>query len=1285
MATLAFSVAGQFAGGLIGGPIGATIGRALGALAGSAIDSALFSDNEAAPLPADFQLLGSSEGGVIPRIYGWNRVAGNIIWATDIERQSVESSGSKGLSSDENEQFVANFAIGLCEGEVAHLGRIWADGRLLETEGLNFRFYNGTRTQSPDSLIAAKQGMGKAPAYRGLCYLVFDGLPLAQFGNRIPNISVELCRVVGDLEPAIKAITIIPGATEFGYDPVPRVRIVGYGATVSENAHLLGQTADWTLSLNELQDLCPNLEHVALVVAWFGDDLRCAKCLVQPRVENATRQIEGAQWQVSGNTRTQVPVMSQYQGGPAYGGTPSDAAVLAAIADLKARGLKVTLYPFMLMDIDQSNTLGDPYTGLAGQPPYPWRGRITCDPAPGIAGSPDQSGALTAQTDAFVGAASAGDFQAGNLTVNYTGPPDWGYRRMILHYAKLADMAGGVEAMLIGSELRGLTFLRNSQTSFPFVADLVQLAGDVRTIVGPATKLTYAADWSEYSGLQPPDAPGDKLFHLDPLWADANIDAIGIDNYMPLSDWRGQGIEPDAAMADYSQQLSYLSANIAGGEGYDWYYASEANRIAATRTPITDSAYNEPWVWRFKDLSNWWANQHFNRVNGVRDTSATPWVPEAKPIWFTELGCGAVDKGANSPNLFGDPKSSEDARPPFSDGTPDSLVQRQFLRAHHQWWQPSGTSFSEANNPSSSRYSGRMLDPNRLFVWTWDARPYPAFPAQLNVWADGANHETGHWLTGRLGATASDELLAAMGADYGVSFATISAAKPLLPGARISNVSSLRQAVEPVLEATGLIMRDGEAGLSLIHPTQTTDMSVALDVLAATTGPKTRRQSPNHDEAIGQLALSFTDRTRDYQSATVTALASLNPVQTGVATNLILDPGKARHAARTILDLRQPADTLELDLPLSWQGLEVGDRIDVEGQMDGPFRLVQIRMTDTLQVLAEARHKNTAYSVAADIRTSRASVPRIASLPEIIVAHLPAEGGDIDGSRLILGAYADPWPGEVVIKNDANGTLVSRISTRATVGVLTNTLLPGSTGLWDRDNEIIVTLYGGHLSASTELETLGGANRLALINDAGSWEIVGFAAAELISAGTYRLTNLLRGTGQTQKAALQSASAGNLALLLNGAVEVSPVASAQLETTIALKAYAGTNDLVGQGLSRFLGLDVAKPLAPANLIARKSIGSNDIELEWKRRTKIGGDGWAGANVPLDFSPEVYKITILNGANVVRSVTSNIAALTYLESEQVQDFGASLFNFTFSVQQVSAALGPGHKATGVFNG
>ncbi|WDR02758.1 hypothetical protein PSQ19_00515 [Devosia algicola] len=83
MATLALSLAGQVVGGLVGGPIGATVGRALGALAGSAVDNALFGGEPAKTQGADVRLQGSSEGGAIPRLYGWNRVSGNVIWARE--------------------------------------------------------------------------------------------------------------------------------------------------------------------------------------------------------------------------------------------------------------------------------------------------------------------------------------------------------------------------------------------------------------------------------------------------------------------------------------------------------------------------------------------------------------------------------------------------------------------------------------------------------------------------------------------------------------------------------------------------------------------------------------------------------------------------------------------------------------------------------------------------------------------------------------------------------------------------------------------------------------------------------------------------------------------------------------------------------------------------------------------------------------------------------------------------------------------------------------------------
>jgi hypothetical protein len=61
---------------------------------------------------------------------------------------------------------------------------------------------------------------------------------------------------------------------------------------------------------------------------------------------------------------------------------PDDAALIEAIRDLKARGLKVTLYPFVLMDVPDGNATAVTRRA-ASQPVYPWRGRITASPATG--------------------------------------------------------------------------------------------------------------------------------------------------------------------------------------------------------------------------------------------------------------------------------------------------------------------------------------------------------------------------------------------------------------------------------------------------------------------------------------------------------------------------------------------------------------------------------------------------------------------------------------------------------------------------------------------------------------------------------------------------------------------------------------------------------------------------------------------------------------------------------------------------------------------------------------
>lgn len=543
------------------------------------------------------------------------------------------------------------------------------------------------------------------------------------------------------LESLLRSVTIIPGTTEFGYGTT---KVTKDNAPANFLANL--PVSDFEAALSDLLATATDLSHVSLVVAWHGNDLRCGNCEIQPKVETAAATTSPYSWQVGPTTRASAQVVSQISGKPAVGGAPSDRTVFEALSAIRARGLKVTLYPFVMMDIPSSNSLPNPYGGT-GQSAYPWRGRITCDPAPGQPGTVDKTAGATAQVNAFFGSAAASDFgwNSTSKVVTYSGPSEWSFRRFILHMATIAA-AAGVDDFLIGSEMAGLTKVRSSATAFPAVDKMKTLADDVRGKLGAGPRISYAADWSEYHSYRPGDGSGDVFFHLDPLWASNNIDYVGIDNYMPLSDWRPGTSHLDRQkgyLSGYDRR--YLQDNIEGGELYDWYYASPEDRVAQVRSPIADGAYGEPWVYRNKDIRSWWSGVHRNRIGGVRSTTPTGWAPQGKRIVFTEVGCPAINNGANQPNVFYDPKSSESQLPYFSSGIEDAAMQRAFLETTLEYWHP-----RNGVNPMSSVYGAPMIDWEKISVWTWDARPFPAFPKRADMWGDAANWSRGHWINGRI-------------------------------------------------------------------------------------------------------------------------------------------------------------------------------------------------------------------------------------------------------------------------------------------------------------------------------------------------------------------------------------------------------------------------------------------------------------------------------------------------------------------------------------------------------
>jgi hypothetical protein len=225
MATLVLSTVGA----LLGGPVGG----AIGSLVGQSIDQQLFGSPRRGPRLGDLSVQTSSYGTQIPRIYGTMRVAGSIIWATDLV-ESSQTSGAKG-QPDTTFSYSVSFAVALSSRPLLEIRRIWADGKLLRGEdgdfkvSTEFRFHDGSEAQGLDPLIASLEGTDHTPAYRGLALAVFENLELADYGNRIPFLTFE---VVADAAP-LHLVSVLSDASAGLIDCEATNRIGGYAATGS--------------------------------------------------------------------------------------------------------------------------------------------------------------------------------------------------------------------------------------------------------------------------------------------------------------------------------------------------------------------------------------------------------------------------------------------------------------------------------------------------------------------------------------------------------------------------------------------------------------------------------------------------------------------------------------------------------------------------------------------------------------------------------------------------------------------------------------------------------------------------------------------------------------------------------------------------------------------------------------------------------------------------------------------------------------------------------------------
>ena len=1084
------------------------------------------------PRLESFHLQTSRDGAPMARIFGRVRLAGQVIWASHVRESSTETPvGGKGGGPTQTEyRYSISLAIGLCEGEIAGIDRIWANGAPLETAGLDMRVYRGGEEQGVDPIIAATEG-GDAPAFRGTAYVVFEDFPLKAYGNRLPQMNFEILRSGarrGRLESLIESVNLLPGSGEFAYATEIIEEGIRPGETRPLNMNNLSGKADIDLALDQLQAQLPNCRNVSIISSWFASSVEIGACEIRPGIERRVRNIRNAVWQAGGETRNSAFVVSEdADGRPNFGGTPSDDSLIQAIKSIKARGMTVTIYPFILVDVSG----------------FPWRGRMTGEAA-------DVAGFFGGQN---------------------------GFRNFILSHADLAKRAGGVDRFIIGSEMIGLTTIRDGQNAFPAVTELAQLAADVRAVLGPQTGLTYAADWSEYFGFHPQDGSGDVFFHLDELWAHPAIDAIGIDAYIPLSDWR-EGEHLDGQIFDSIYDPNYLTQNIEGGEGYEWYYPSTADRDAQNRAPISD------WVYRYKDLRNWWLNAHRNRIGGAQQP-ATQWVPQSKPFWLTEVGCPAVSFGSNQPNLFSDGKSVESKFPYYSSSYPDNLIQRRYLETLIGYWA------SPKNNPVSNVTGLPMIETSATAVWAWDARPFPDFPARLDIWADGENWQAGHWINGRVGAVPIQDVIAEICAEAGIESPDVSDVVGLLSGFVIDRPMRARDALSPLLEAYDLTVSEQAGRVCFAALSSQAVRSIQESELIVQEGGPIRYQIDDDMVSLRDVRLTYIDAARDYQMATTSARHDLSETVriAELQAPIVMDETRAKIIAKQQLARSEPARrSASFSMPLH-SAPAVGNRVILPGS-DGTWIINKLSLGSQADVTAFALPDSVMPASVSSGSPQTPSRPNWTSEAVALAFDFPGRSG------VQLGALMTPFrPVEMSFAGESVTT-----DTQLKIGALLSPLPYAPPILWDRQSVIEVYMPDGAWFAVSEGAAMTGGNCFAIETDAG-WEILGAADITLVGEGTYRLKTLLRGLSNSDDMMMDIIPPGARVVALDAGVADLPVDEDFIGQSLEITAtVAGRN-----GVSAEIDYRAAD-LIPLSVVhvTTKAMG-NETEISWIPRN-LGG-------------------------------------------------------------------------------
>jgi hypothetical protein len=430
--------------------------------------------------------------------------------------------------------------------------------------------------------------------------------------------------------------------------------------------------------------------------------------------------------------------------------------------------------------------------------------------------------------------------------------------------------------------------------------------------------------------------------------------------------------------------------------------------------------------------------------------------------------------------------------------------------------------------------------------------------------------------------------------------------------------------------------------------------------------------------------ITYIDGGQDYAQAAVEArrLSVGSDRVSAAELPIVTDQGRAQAIAETWLqDTWAARERASFGLPPSRLALEPSDVVTLNaGDRSYPLRITETRDAEFKAIEARSVEPFSFDALPTPPRRREFDVITVYGPTAAFFLDLPLLRGDEAPQVGYVTANADPWPGAVAFYR-APSTSGSVVAARPTLGRTVFGFYSGPLHRYDKSNVLRVKLDFGELASVTEEALLNGANFAAIENGDGAWELIQFQTATLVAPATYDLSGLLRGMNGTERAMRDPVAAGARFILVNNAVTTVNMRLDEVGLALNYKfgptSEAFDEPSYGSASHAFEGLGL-RPLSPVHLQGKRNPSNGDWTFLWTRRTRIGGDSWAGFEVPLAEEREQYRLEILDapGGDVLRSIDTAAPTVLYTAAMQTADFGAPQWNVPIRVAQVSPTYGPG---------